>query len=84
LPPPEQGKLQAGQPTSMLRNQADNSVTLAYIVKLYPDRLPRNYNDARGLVINDYQTFLEDQWIGKLKGKYPVKVNEALLKSLSK
>ncbi|HMH33820.1 MAG TPA: peptidylprolyl isomerase [Puia sp.] len=84
LPPPEQGKLRAGQSTSMLRNPADNSVTMAYIVKLYPDRLPRNYNDARGLVINDYQTFLEDQWIGKLKEKYPVKVNEAALKSLSR
>ncbi|MBS1932978.1 MAG: hypothetical protein JST96_03195 [Bacteroidetes bacterium] len=68
----------------MSTNQTDNTVTFAYIVKMYNEREPRNYNDAKGFVINDYQSYLEDNWIAELKKKYPVKVNEAVLKSLPK
>ncbi|MFI5153473.1 MAG: peptidylprolyl isomerase [Chitinophagales bacterium] len=84
VPPPEQGQMQAGQFSSLLINPADNSLTMAYIVKLYPDRAPRNYRDARGLVVNDYQAFLEENWIRELKKKYPVKLNESVFKLLPK
>ncbi|MBS1596851.1 MAG: peptidylprolyl isomerase [Bacteroidetes bacterium] len=81
LPPAESGNLKAGQFSSVVKN-TDNSVTMAYIITLYNDRTQRSYNDARGLVINDYQVFMEDNWIATLKKKYPVKVNDAVLKSL--
>jgi peptidyl-prolyl cis-trans isomerase SurA len=84
LPLPAEKTFTAGQFTSMNSNQNDNTVTFAYIVKVYTDRSPRNYNDARGFVINDYQTYLEDSWIAELKKKYPVKIDEAVLKSLPK
>ena len=47
---------------------------------------PRNksFEEARGLVISDYQGFLESQWIEELKKKYPVVVNEAELQKLIK
>jgi peptidyl-prolyl cis-trans isomerase SurA len=35
-------------------------------------------------VINDYQAFLEDEWIASLKKKYPVKIDEAVLAGLPK
>jgi len=84
LPMAEQKTYSAGQLSSMSTNQTDNTVTFAYIVKMYNDREPRNYNDAKGFVINDYQSYLEDNWIAELKKKYPIKINEAVLKSLPK
>lgn len=68
--------------TANVRNETDNTVAFAYIIKLYPNREIRSFNDARGFVINDYQQFLEEKWIAELKNKYPVKTNEAVLKSL--
>jgi peptidyl-prolyl cis-trans isomerase SurA len=73
-----------GLVTANVRNETDNSVAFAYIIKLYPNREMRGFADARGFVINDYQVFLEEQWIAELKKKYPVKINEAVVKSLSK
>lgn len=84
LPPAEQGALQEGNFTSMSKNANDNSIIFAYIIRKYPNRMPRNYEQARGLVINDYQLYLEDQWLTELKKKYPVKVNEAVLQTLSR
>jgi peptidyl-prolyl cis-trans isomerase SurA len=82
LPPAESGNLQAGHFTSLLKNTTDNTITLAYIINVYNDRTSRSFNDARGLVINDYQAYMENNWIAALKKKYPVKINEAVLKSL--
>jgi peptidyl-prolyl cis-trans isomerase SurA len=84
LPMAEKNGFNPGEFTSLNGNKNDNTVTFAYIIKVYRERLPRDYNDARGYVINDYQAFLEDSWIAELKKKYPVKINEAVLKSLPK
>ncbi|HTQ65328.1 MAG TPA: peptidylprolyl isomerase [Puia sp.] len=84
LPPPESGHLQKDQFTSMVKNQADNSITMAYIIRIFDKREPRTYNEARGLIINDYQAYIEDKWIAELKKKYPIKVNEAVFKTLPK
>jgi peptidyl-prolyl cis-trans isomerase SurA len=82
LPIPEQNKFTDGQFTSFTSNQPDNTVTFAYIVTVHNERSPRNFTEARGLVTNDYQLYLEDKWIEELKGKYPVKINEEVFKSL--
>ncbi len=71
-----------GEFTAFKNNPPDNTVTFAFVITLYSVRTPRTYGEARGFVINDYQGFLEDNWIGELKQKYPVKINEAALKSL--
>jgi len=68
----------------MLTNPSDHSVSFAYILNVYPQRTPRNYRDARGFVINDYQNYLEDEWIAALRKKYPVTVDEKVLASLPK
>jgi peptidyl-prolyl cis-trans isomerase SurA len=70
--------------TANVRNETDNTVAFAYIIKLYPNREARGFADARGFVINDYQVYLEEQWIAALKKKYPVKINEAVASSLAK
>ncbi|MBD5209144.1 MAG: hypothetical protein HDS80_04265 [Bacteroidales bacterium] len=43
---------------------------------------PEEYTDVRGMVISDYQTALENAWINELREKYPVKVNEKVLKNV--
>jgi peptidyl-prolyl cis-trans isomerase SurA len=71
-----------GMITPFTPNKMDNTVSFAYILQVYNERSPRNYRDARGFVINDYQSALEDQWIADLRKKYPVNVDERVLASL--
>ncbi|NNV56843.1 foldase protein PrsA [Limnovirga soli] len=64
------------------QNESGDAFTLVYIFDVYPQTAPRNFDDARGMVINDYQQVLEQKWITELKKKYPVKIYDAVLKSL--
>lgn len=45
---------------------------------------PEEYADVRGLVTSDYQNEFQSQWEDELRAKYPVKVNEKVLKSVNK
>ena len=71
----------AGKMTPMQTN-TDKSVQFAYIIRMYTSTSPRTFEEARGLVINDYQNELENVWISELKKKYPVVINEAVFNSL--
>ncbi len=73
----------AGRFTSLITNP-DKTVQFAYIIRQYNSPAPRTYDEARGLVINDYQTEMENKWILELEKKYPVKVNEVVFKTLPK
>jgi peptidyl-prolyl cis-trans isomerase SurA len=68
--------------TEFTGNKADNTVSFAYILAVHNDREPRSYHDARGFVINDYQGFLEEQWVAGLRKEYPVRVDEQVFKTL--
>lgn len=81
LPASVSANIKAGSLSGTVQNSTDNISSFAYVVKIYSNRMPRNFEDARGFVINDYQAFLEDKWIDTLKKKYAVKVNEAVLES---
>jgi peptidyl-prolyl cis-trans isomerase SurA len=72
----------AGAFTELTANKADNTVSFAYVLTVYNNREPRNFHDARGFVINDYQGFLEEQWVDGLRKEYPVKVDEQVFKTL--
>jgi peptidyl-prolyl cis-trans isomerase SurA len=54
-----------------------------YVLNVYNKPAQRSFDEARGLVINDYQAVLEGKWIKALKKKYRVKVNEKLLQTLA-
>ena len=45
---------------------------------------PQNFNDKKGFIIGDYQKSLEDAWVKQLRKKYPVTVNDQVLRSLVK
>lgn len=44
----------------------------------------KQFNQTRGLVIADYQDFLEKQWLTDLRAKYEIVVNKEALKELKK
>lgn len=74
----------AGMMTAPVVNQADNTASFAYIFNAYPQLLQRSFNEAKGIVINDYQGILEKEWDEVLKKKYPVKVDEKVLAEISR
>ena len=43
---------------------------------------PETMTDVRSLVTGDYQNQLERDWVESLKSRYPVKVNEKVLKKI--
>jgi peptidyl-prolyl cis-trans isomerase SurA len=72
-----------GSVTAVAVNPGDKTASFAFINKVYTKPETRSFDEAKGLVMNDYQTLLEEEWIGKLKKKYPVKVDEKVLAELS-
>ena len=68
-----------GMITTPLINKNDNTASFAYIVKVYPNPMQRSFIEAKGLVINDYQVLLEEQWTAALKKKYPVVIDQKVL-----
>lgn len=73
-----------GMVTSPVINPNDKSASFAYILKLYNDSSPRTFEEAKGLVINDYQNVLDEKWVVQLQKKYPVVVNQKVLQSVLK
>jgi peptidyl-prolyl cis-trans isomerase SurA len=57
-----------------------------YLIVIDRIEQPRNktFEESRGLVISDYQGYLESEWIKELKKKYPVEVNQTELQKLVK
>lgn len=53
-------------------------------VKIIIPKGPKMLNEVRGLIISDYQKYLEDEKINQLKKKYPVKINTDVLNTIIK
>jgi peptidyl-prolyl cis-trans isomerase SurA len=84
IPGAQKATAKAGLITAVMKNKDDNSATLAYIINIYSQPSQKSFSEARGDVINDYQEEIDKTWIGELRKKYGVKVNEAALKSIAK
>ena len=82
LPVKQNVQMEKNFQTTPEANDAGDAFTFIHVIKVYPEPELRSFDDAKGLVINDYQEQLEKQWIEQLKKEYPVKVNEAVLQSL--
>ena len=74
--------LKNGAVTSPVLSKTDNTASFAYIMHTYLQPASRSFEEAKGLVINDYQAELEKKWIDDLKKKYPVVINQNALSSL--
>ena len=84
LPVTIDAKTPAGYVSDITDNKVDGNISFIKVINQYPANLQRNFEEAKGLVINDYQNVLEEKWIAELKNKYPVKINEAVFQSLLK
>jgi peptidyl-prolyl cis-trans isomerase SurA len=82
IPVVDRTNFTSGLITMPVINKNDGTAVFSKILKVYPAHQPRRFEDSRGLVINDYQNYLEQKWVEQLKKKYPVKVNEKVFKSL--
>ncbi|MBX2923614.1 MAG: peptidylprolyl isomerase [Chitinophagaceae bacterium] len=71
-----------GQLAEMANDTGDGSVNLIYVLGKHNDASQKSFEEAKGLVINDYQHLLEQNWVKTLKKKYPVKIKEDVLKKI--
>ncbi len=64
------------------KNDAEKKVEVIVINKIIPAS-PKTLLEAKGQVTADYQNYLEVEWIKYLKNKYPVVVNQDVLKTVT-
>ena len=84
LPITIDAKTAEGFVSDIVESSVDGNSGFIKLVHHYAANLQRSFEEAKGMVINDYQNILEERWINELKNKYPVKVNEAVFKTLLK
>ncbi len=58
----------------------DSATTFVRGNKIAPE--PKQLSEARGLYISDYQNYLEEKWLKKLRKKHKVNVNKKMLKTI--
>lgn len=76
--------LTPGFVTKLITDSTNGATSFMYILNVYQQPAQKNFDEARGLVINDYQNMLEEEWVKRLKKKYPVKINEKVLHTLTR
>ncbi len=59
------------------------SVAFILVEEVIPPQV-KALNEARGLVISDYQNYLEKEWIESLKSKHTIKIDSQLLNEIKK
>jgi len=82
LPIKHQVALQKGYQSVPESNEDNTSYTFIRIINVYDHPEQKSFEEAKGIVINDYQQQLETTWLNNLKKKYPVAKNENVLKTL--
>ncbi len=63
--------------------EAKGTFTVVKADKVLPAG-PKPFEDVQGRVLSDYQNAVEEEWMTKLRAKYPVKVDKKVLKQLKK
>ncbi len=68
---------------SAVYNQENVNFIVVKVNEIIPPE-PMKLSEAKGRVINDFQEYLDQEWIKELKQQYPVIVNKRVLKKLIK
>jgi peptidyl-prolyl cis-trans isomerase SurA len=80
---PENG-IKKGYLSPPEKNTGDDSWVFVMVTRVFPSTIPKTFEEARGSVITDYQQVMEDKWLETYRARYPVKLNEAAWKELSR
>lgn len=64
-------------------SSVDNTTQLIKILDVRQPE-PKTFKESKGLVTSAYQVELEAKWLEQLREKYPVKINEKVLKKVKK
>jgi len=59
----------------------DGKVVFVNVKAVLPPQ-PKELDAVRGLMTTNYQNYLMDQWLKDLHAKYPVNINQQVLKSV--
>lgn len=78
-----ESQIVAGQLSKAVKNN-DGIFTLVLAQEKFAAPTPKSLEDARGYVVSDYQDYLEKEWDAQLRSKYPLTVNDKVLKSMVK
>ncbi|MDG5493038.1 peptidylprolyl isomerase [Psychroserpens sp. SPM9] len=63
--------------------QHNDSYHVVYVKEVHPAG-PKSLDEAKGKVVSDYQTYIEDNWVKALNQRYNVTLNESVLKRVKK
>lgn len=63
---------------------SDGMYTVVKVDEIYSTPTSKTLDEARGYAVAAYQDTLEKQWNAELRAKYPVKVDEAIFRSMVK
>ena len=66
---------------SIFESVVDNTTQIIKIIEVRPAE-PKSFKEARGLITSGYQNELETLWLQQLREKYPVEVNQKILKKV--
>lgn len=61
-----------------------DSIGLKAFYMLNRAKYPKDFKNNKGTVMNDYQTYLEENWITDLWRKHPIEINKRAVKKLIK
>ncbi len=75
---PQKLKLKIG--VSKIYKQNNQYVIVKINKVLTPSQ--KEFDEVKGRVINDYQEYIEKDWLQKLKVKYPVHINQSILEKV--
>ena len=64
----------------IVKNFPEDNIIVQVIEILKP--APKKLSEARGIITADYQNYLEEKWIEKLRDKYTIKVHEEVLQEI--
>jgi peptidyl-prolyl cis-trans isomerase SurA len=63
-------------------NIIDEKNVVVLVVNNVKPKSPKTLGECRGNATADYQTYLDQEWIGYLKNKYKVKLNQEVLNTI--
>lgn len=72
-----------GKITEPKKNE-DGTYTVVKVNEVFDTPTPKSLDDARGYAVAEYQDFLEKDWNDKMRKKYPMKLDDAVFKSIIK